>query len=58
LVLLDEPFTGLDDRAVSIVTERLRDIAAAGRDCAPRDPRFSIWLTDWSPASSWFGMDG
>jgi heme exporter protein A len=30
LVLLDEPFTGLDDRAVSIVTERLRGIAAAG----------------------------
>jgi heme ABC exporter ATP-binding subunit CcmA len=30
LVLLDEPFTGLDDRAVGIVTERLRDLAAAG----------------------------
>jgi len=30
LVLLDEPFTGLDDRAVSVVTERLRGIAAAG----------------------------
>jgi len=30
LVLLDEPFTGLDDRAVSVVTERLRGIAASG----------------------------
>lgn len=30
LVLLDEPFTGLDDRAVSIVDERLRAVAAAG----------------------------
>jgi heme ABC exporter ATP-binding subunit CcmA len=30
LVLLDEPFTGLDDRAVGIVTERLRQLAAAG----------------------------
>jgi ABC-type multidrug transport system ATPase subunit len=30
LVLLDEPFTGLDDRAVGIVTERLRQLAANG----------------------------
>ena len=30
LVLLDEPFTGLDDRAVRIVAERLRRIAAEG----------------------------
>jgi heme exporter protein A len=30
LVLLDEPFTGLDDRAVRIVAERLRLIAANG----------------------------
>ena len=30
LVLLDEPFTGLDDRAVTLVTDRLRRIAAAG----------------------------
>jgi heme exporter protein A len=30
LVLLDEPFTGLDDRAVSLVSERLRQLAAAG----------------------------
>jgi heme ABC exporter ATP-binding subunit CcmA len=30
LVLLDEPFTGLDDRAVRIVAARLQQIAAAG----------------------------
>jgi ABC-type multidrug transport system ATPase subunit len=30
LVLLDEPFTGLDDRAVGVVAERLRQVAAAG----------------------------
>jgi ABC-type multidrug transport system ATPase subunit len=30
LVLFDEPFTGLDDRAVSIVSDRLRAIASAG----------------------------
>jgi heme ABC exporter ATP-binding subunit CcmA len=30
LVLLDEPFTGLDDRAVTIVTDRLRAIAGEG----------------------------
>ena len=30
LVLFDEPFTGLDDRAVSLVSERLRSIAAGG----------------------------
>jgi ABC-type multidrug transport system ATPase subunit len=30
LVLLDEPFTGLDDRAVRIVTDRLRRIASDG----------------------------
>ncbi|HXI28283.1 MAG TPA: ABC transporter ATP-binding protein [Vicinamibacterales bacterium] len=30
LVLFDEPFTGLDDRAVSMVSARLREIAAAG----------------------------
>lgn len=30
LVLLDEPFTGLDDRAVRIVAERLKRIAAEG----------------------------
>jgi heme exporter protein A len=30
LVLFDEPFTGLDDRAVSLVSDRLREIAATG----------------------------
>jgi ABC-type multidrug transport system ATPase subunit len=30
LVLLDEPFTGLDDRAVGVVSERIREIARAG----------------------------
>ncbi|MGC4085772.1 MAG: heme ABC exporter ATP-binding protein CcmA [Vicinamibacterales bacterium] len=30
LVLLDEPFTGLDDRAVRIVADRIRSIAADG----------------------------
>jgi heme ABC exporter ATP-binding subunit CcmA len=30
LVLLDEPFTGLDDEAVGLVTNRIREIAAAG----------------------------
>jgi heme exporter protein A len=30
LVLFDEPFTGLDDRAVAIVADRLRRIAAEG----------------------------
>jgi ABC-type multidrug transport system ATPase subunit len=30
LVLFDEPFTGLDDRAVTVVTERLRRLAAEG----------------------------
>jgi heme ABC exporter ATP-binding subunit CcmA len=30
LVLFDEPFTGLDDRAVGIVSDRLRALAAAG----------------------------
>ncbi len=30
LLLLDEPFTGLDDRAVGIVSSRLRELAAAG----------------------------
>lgn len=30
LVLLDEPFTGLDDRGVILVSERLRVLAAAG----------------------------
>jgi ABC-type multidrug transport system ATPase subunit len=30
LVLLDEPFTGLDDHAVSLVAERLRRLAADG----------------------------
>ncbi len=30
LVLLDEPFTGLDDRAVRIVAERLSRLAASG----------------------------
>ena len=30
LVLLDEPFTGLDDRAVSVVAERLSRLAADG----------------------------
>ena len=30
LLLLDEPFTGLDDRAVTIVADRLRGLAAAG----------------------------
>jgi len=30
LVLLDEPFTGLDDSAVSIVSDRIRHLAADG----------------------------
>lgn len=30
LVLFDEPFTGLDDRAVGIVSHRLRELAARG----------------------------
>ncbi|MBI3491453.1 MAG: ABC transporter ATP-binding protein [Acidobacteria bacterium] len=30
LVLFDEPFTGLDERAVSAVADRLRELAAAG----------------------------
>jgi len=30
LVLLDEPFTGLDDRSVGTVSRRLRELAAAG----------------------------
>jgi ABC-type multidrug transport system ATPase subunit len=30
LVLLDEPFTGLDDRAVVVVADRLRRLAAGG----------------------------
>ena len=30
LVLFDEPFTGLDDRAVSLVSDRLRALAASG----------------------------
>lgn len=30
LVLLDEPFTGLDDRAVGIVSDRVRELAAHG----------------------------
>jgi heme exporter protein A len=30
LVLFDEPFTGLDDRAVGIVSDRLRRLAAGG----------------------------
>ena len=30
LVLLDEPFTGLDDQAVRIVDDRIRELAGAG----------------------------
>jgi heme ABC exporter ATP-binding subunit CcmA len=30
LVLLDEPFTGLDDRAVTLVADRVRQLAARG----------------------------
>jgi len=30
LVLLDEPFTGLDDRSVRVVTDRLQRLAAGG----------------------------
>jgi ABC-type multidrug transport system ATPase subunit len=30
LILLDEPFTGLDDRAVGIVARRFRELASAG----------------------------
>jgi heme ABC exporter ATP-binding subunit CcmA len=30
LVLLDEPFTGLDDRAVGLIADRLRRLAASG----------------------------
>ena len=31
LILLDEPFTGLDDRAAGVVADRLRRLAADGR---------------------------
>jgi ABC-type multidrug transport system ATPase subunit len=31
LVLLDEPFTGLDDRAATAVSDRLKTLAASGR---------------------------
>jgi ABC-type multidrug transport system ATPase subunit len=31
LVLLDEPFTGLDARSVAALTERLRELRAEGR---------------------------
>jgi ABC-type multidrug transport system ATPase subunit len=39
LVLLDEPFTGLDDRAVGMVAARLRRVASAGAIviCATHD---------------------
>jgi heme exporter protein A len=30
LALFDEPFTGLDDRSVGVVTDRLRELAATG----------------------------
>jgi ABC-type multidrug transport system ATPase subunit len=30
LVLMDEPFTGLDDRAIGIASARLRELAASG----------------------------
>src|SRR5207302_2992855 len=30
LALFDEPFTGLDDRSVGVVTARLRELAATG----------------------------
>ena len=30
LVLMDEPFTGLDDRAIGVASSRLRELAAAG----------------------------
>ena len=30
LLLLDEPFTGLDDRAVTLLSDRLRQLASAG----------------------------
>ena len=30
LVLFDEPFTGLDDRAVGLISDRLRRLAAGG----------------------------
>jgi ABC-type multidrug transport system ATPase subunit len=30
LVLLDEPFTGLDDRAVGVIADRLRQLASGG----------------------------
>jgi len=30
LVLFDEPFTGLDDRAVGLIADRLRRLAANG----------------------------
>ncbi len=39
LVLFDEPFTGLDDRAVGIVSHRLRELAARGRHRHPGHPR-------------------
>ena len=39
LVLLDEPFTGLDDQSVLTVTTRLRQLAAERRDRARRHAR-------------------
>ena len=39
LVLLDEPFTGLDDRAVALVADRLRRLAAGGAIVIAGDAR-------------------
>ena len=49
LVLLDEPFTGLDDRAVGAdLPMRLRRSAAAGAIVVARDARSSISPRAWS----------
>ena len=50
LVLLDEPFTGLDDRAVGVVSDRAAAnwLPAARSSCSRRT--ISIWPTDWSRA--------
>src|SRR4030095_2674895 len=37
LILLDEPFTGLDDRAVGVVSDRVRELAARRASLALAD---------------------
>ena len=47
LVLLDEPFTGLDDRSVGMVSERLRQLAARRAPSCWSRPTTSISPTVW-----------